>query len=247
MSFLSKIFKISNNKKDLKKAIARTEEYYKKGDYAKSFAILFKAWKGSNFSRNEDINRLYSMLMQKGRIKSLVFCFQKKILTGHTSWVNSVALTPDGRHVVSGGGYVDFTLRLWDLHTGQCLRTMEGHNGSIDSVALTPDGKHAVSGSYDKTLRLWDLHTGQCLRTMEGHTGSVNSVALTSDGKYAVSGNDDKTLRLWDLHTGQCLRTMEGHTDPVNSVVITPDGMYAVSGSHDNTLRLWEFIWDLEF
>jgi hypothetical protein len=68
-----------------------------------------------------------------------------RTLEGHTSWVESVSLTPDGRTAVSGSG--DETVRVWDLRTGQCLRTLEGHIGGVWSVSLTPDGCTAVSGS----------------------------------------------------------------------------------------------------
>jgi WD40 repeat protein len=48
-------------------------------------------------------------------------------------------------------GSVDKTLRLWDLKSGQSLRTLIGHSGSVMTVAMTPDGCHAISGSYDAT------------------------------------------------------------------------------------------------
>jgi len=45
--------------------------------------------------------------------------------TGHRNWVRSVAVTPDGRYVVSGSD--DKTVRLWDLATGQEVRRFTGH------------------------------------------------------------------------------------------------------------------------
>ena len=152
--------------------------------------------------------------------------------------VGAVAVTPDGGRAVSGS--LDRTLRLWDLGTGQRVRTLEGHTSSVRAVALTPDGRRAVSGSGDHTLRLWDLESGQCLGTLEGHTSSVRAVALTPDGRRALSASDDRTLRLWDLESGQCLRTLEGHRGAVDAVAVLPDGRRAVSGSVDYTLRLWD-------
>lgn len=64
------------------------------------------------------------------------------------------AVTPDGRHVVSGSN--DYTLRVWDLATGETKETLQGHTSSVIAVAVTPDGRHVVSGSYDYTLRVWD-------------------------------------------------------------------------------------------
>ena len=161
----------------------------------------------------------------------------QRILGEHEGSVYVVAITPDGRQVVSGGR--DHTLRVWDLASGECLRTLEGHKGSVQAVAISPDGRYVVSGSWDKTLRVWDLASGKCVHTLEGHTGRVENVAISPDGRQVVSGCFDKTLRVWNLASGECLRTLEGHTHYVYAVAITPDGRYVVSGSEDNTLRVW--------
>jgi hypothetical protein len=148
-------------------------------------------------------------------------------------------MTPDGRRAVSASS--DKTLRLWDLESGHCLRTLEGHTSGVGSVSVTPDGRGAVSASYDKTLRLWDLDSGACLRTLEGHTSAVKSVRVTPNGRCAVSaGYDDKALRLWELHSGACLHILEGHTDRIESVRMTPGGHHAVTVGVDRTLRLWD-------
>ena len=83
----------------------------------------------------------------------------------------------------------DNTLRLWDLATGETLRTLEGHTCSVSAVAVLADGSRALSGSWDNTLRLWDLATGETLRTLEGHTDRVSAVAVLADGSRALSGS----------------------------------------------------------
>ena len=67
-------------------------------------------------------------------------------------------MTPDGRCAVSGSE--DQTVRVWDLRSGVCLRTLKGHSDTVSSVSVTPDGRRAVSGSFDRTLRVWDLEIG---------------------------------------------------------------------------------------
>ena len=80
-------------------------------------------------------------------------------LQGHTDKVNSVAFSPDGRHIVSGSW--DTTIQLWDAQTGgQVGNPLQGHTGPVQSVAFSPDGRHIVSGSLDKTIQLWDAQTG---------------------------------------------------------------------------------------
>ncbi|TVU54434.1 MAG: hypothetical protein EA414_07265, partial [Arthrospira sp. PLM2.Bin9] len=86
-----------------------------------------------------------------------------RTLTGHSSWVLAVAITPDGKQAVSAS--YDNTLKLWDLATGSERATLTGHSYSVEAVAITPDGKQAVSASDDNTLKLWDLATGLELAT----------------------------------------------------------------------------------
>ena len=119
------------------------------------------------------------------------------------------AFSPDGRFVLSDSK----GLQLWDVATGECLRTFEGHE-EVKSLAFSPDGRFALSGSYDKTLRLWDVATGQCLRTFEGHTSAVASVAFSPDCRFALSGGVDKTLRLWEID-------WEYEYDPKHDPVLT--------------------------
>src|SRR5262249_9274936 len=114
-----------------------------------------------------------------------------RTFAGHKDRVGAVALTPDGRHALSGS--YDGVLRLWDLTTGQLLRSFAGPGGGVGAAAVTPDGRHALSGSYDHTLRLWDLMTGQLLRTFAGHELWVTAVAVTPDGRHALSGSHDRT------------------------------------------------------
>jgi hypothetical protein len=160
-----------------------------------------------------------------------------RTLQGHRHSINAVAVTPDGRHMVSGSR--GNTLRVWDLATGETKTTLRGHTDTVNAVAVTPDGRHVVSGSSDKTLRVWDLTTGKTKTTLH-HTDTVNAVAVTPDGRYVASGSSDKTLRVWDLATGKTKTTLQGHTDRVNAVAVTPDGRHVVSGSSDKTLCVWD-------
>jgi WD40 repeat protein/serine/threonine protein kinase len=160
------------------------------------------------------------------------------VVEGHTHLVSAVAVTPDGDFAISGSA--DCTLRLWDLQSGQSIRTLEGHTGPINGVAVTPDGRRVLSGSTDLTLRLWDLETGRQIRKLEGHAGPINAVAVTPDGRTAVSASSDNTLRLWDLENGESIGTLQGHPDWVHAVVVMPDGKRVISGSADNTLRVWD-------
>ncbi|TFK74124.1 WD40 repeat-like protein [Pluteus cervinus] len=162
------------------------------------------------------------------------------VLEGHNGVVCCVALSPTGRHIVSGSG--DNTIRIWDASAGQpVMNPLKGHSQSVNSVAYSPNGRHIVSGSCDATIRIWDATTGQpVMDPLQGHSDSVNSVVYSPDSRHIISGSDDKTIRIWNANTGQpVMDPLKGHSNTVKSVAYSPDGRHIVSGSRDRTIRIW--------
>jgi WD40 repeat protein len=154
----------------------------------------------------------------------------------HSASVNSVCFSPDGRYALSGSN--DHTIKLWEVSTGNEIRTLKGHSEWVNSVCFSPDGRYALSGSQDNTLKLWEVSTGNEIRTLKGHSKWVNSVCFSPDGRYALSGSFDETIKLWEVSTGNKIRTLKGDFGSVSSVCFSPDGRYALSGSW--RVKLWE-------
>jgi WD40 repeat protein len=157
---------------------------------------------------------------------------------GHRDWVKSVAISADGRWILTGSA--DRTARFWDGATGECLRVFEGHKHWINSVALSADGAWAASASGDNTLRLWNTRNGECARVFQGHTDWVSSVALSVDGRWLISGGGDRTVRLWDCATGMCLEVFQGLPEWVNAVAMSADAHWAIAATIHNDLHVWD-------
>lgn len=113
--------------------------------------------------------------------------------------VASIQVTADGQRALTAG--YDGTLKLWELPSGRCLRTLQGHTQRVNAAALSADGSVALSGAQDQTVRLWDVGTGQCLATVQEHS-AVAAVGLSSDSKLAVSTSLFKEVKVWQVDRG---------------------------------------------
>jgi WD40 repeat protein len=153
----------------------------------------------------------------------------------------SVAMTPDGTRLISGGK--DGTLTFWDCSNYQkpvLLRTFKPGSGAPLAVAISSDGRTAVSGSLGGMIDLWDTANGQCMLTLTGHTAFVRSVAFSPNGKRLVSASADKTVRSWDVASGACLHILRGHADDVNCAAFSSTGDRVVSGGNDRKIIVWD-------
>lgn len=76
-------------------------------------------------------------------------------LRGHDRTVNHCAFTPDGQHLVSASA--DRSLRLWRLHDGALVATLEGHLEDVLGFDITGDGRYLASVSHDGGILVWSL------------------------------------------------------------------------------------------
>ena len=129
-------------------------------------------------------------------------------LKGHTGWVIAVAVTPDGRHAISGGS--DGELRKWCLEEHICVAAVaNGHlwrGALLCAVAISPDGSLVLSGGGNRFLRVQRVDDLSLVATLQHEQqGEVSAVAITPDGRYALCGSrsrfafsdSDGRLHIW--------------------------------------------------
>ena len=129
---------------------------------------------------------------------------------------------------------------VWNMKTGEHIKTLIGHTDSIHSITFSPDSSILASSSEDNTLRLWNIKTGECLKILTGHRDWVSSVSFCGNGGILASASYDKTVRLWDVKTGEHIKTLIGHTSPVTDTSFIEDNYCLASTSYDGTVRLWD-------
>jgi WD40 repeat protein/tRNA A-37 threonylcarbamoyl transferase component Bud32 len=136
-----------------------------------------------------------------GRIRTLDWANNRVLLDipAHDQEVTSLAYSPDGKLLASGGGYSAEDIRLWSAATGQTAGSLAGHRGWICDLQFSADGQRLLSASADQTIGIWDVPTRRLIQKLRGHLDEVYSIALDERRTNLITGCKDGSLALWDL------------------------------------------------
>lgn len=159
-------------------------------------------------------------------------------LEGHTGWVHSVAVSPDGKWAASGSD--DKTVKIWDLESGECRATLEGHTGNVNSVAITADGKRILSGSNDSTIQIWDSVSSTLMlkRVIEGSFFVLSVKLVASDTKlFYVGSFSGDNVQLWDLGKQSTSWSYRDRDESFGcSCAVAPNGKWAIIGKQNGLI-----------
>ncbi|KAI6246743.1 putative E3 ubiquitin ligase complex SCF subunit sconB [Erysiphe necator] len=154
-----------------------------------------------------------------------------KVFKGHSNGVMCLQLEDN---ILATGSY-DLTIKIWNVDTGKCIRTLSGHTAGIR--ALQFDNQKLISGSLDQTVRIWNWRTGECINAYQAHTAGV--IALNFVDNILASGSMDTTVKVWNFED-KSVFVLQGHSDWVNAVRVDADSRTLFSASDDRTVRLWD-------
>ena len=178
----------------------------------------------SKVSMRHSNDRPYVSFSPDGRYVLDADCRLWDVSAGHIvrifrggGWCPSPAFSSDAKYALlpTSGGLLGIftTFGLFDVSTGEEVRTFKLRSSYFTAGAFSPDGRYIISGSghSNGTLTLWDISTGKEIRTFGGHKRQIISVAFSPDSKYVLSSGLESTFSLWDIETGKEIRTFTGH------------------------------------
>ena len=194
---------------------------------------------------------------------------EQKINFGHSSGIEKVAVSPNGKFVLTSA--IDRKIILWEVATGKEILTIESYNRVISELIFTPDSKSFYAGYQNGRVIKWDISLGKELWSAEASSltgtkvygniikgdnkfsefikqpGGIDKFAVSSDQKYLLSGG--KLLVLRNSSSGKRIKTLTDHSSeinnrnipyPVTSIAIAPNNLFALSGAEDGSIILWE-------
>ncbi|KAG7927759.1 hypothetical protein KL925_002117 [Ogataea polymorpha] len=170
-------------------------------------------------------------------------------LTGHSRKVGHVLYHPVAENVLASSSF-DYSVKLWNLDTKQCERTLQ-HKDLVTSFCFNYDGSKIVTASRDKKIRVWDVHTGKVLSEGPGHTGAkAPRVAwLGKHDRFVTTGFDrfsERQLGVWKADKVEDGPVGGFYSVDASSGVLMPffddsTNILFVAGKGDGNVRYYEF------
>jgi len=138
------------------------------------------------------------------KVWNLTNCKLKTNLIGHTGYLNTVTVSPDGSLCASGGK--DGTARLWDLNEGKHLYSLEA--GDIINALVFSPNRYWLCAATNSGVKIWDLESKSPVAELNKNSPDFKakignpaclSLAWSYDGSTLFAGYDDNLIRVWEV------------------------------------------------
>jgi WD40 repeat protein len=168
----------------------------------------------------------------------------RPVLKGHSGAVQSVAFSPNGQKLASGGS--DMNVMVWDVKTGASLGVCQEHKAGVSGLTISPDGNTLASGCGAETIKLWDVNhlANRSWMSASSHRSAIRALSFSPDSRTLASGSGDRTVKLWNFAAlSASLSRREVATflfkAPLRAVLFSPDGNTLAAVTEKGELRLF--------
>jgi len=140
-------------------------------------------------------------------------------------------------NILATSGY-DHQIRLWEVSSGFCYRTLQFQDSQVNRLAITPN-KQYLAAAGNPQIRLFELASNnpQPVSTYNGHKGNVLALGFQKDGRLMYSGSDDGVVKIWDLRTPGSVRDFT-YSDPCTGVALHPNQRHLFCCYQNGTIRV---------
>ena len=162
----------------------------------------------------------------------------KAILTGNSEGITSLAFSPAGTTLASGG--LDGKIHLLDIATGRELKTLRGPESTVTTLTFAGDGTFLASGEENRTLRYWNSLVGEEIKNFRLESRAIEALTFSPTSPFLAVGDAIGEIWLYDLVAGTGKRIFTQHTRKITALAFSEDGRTLVSGSEDGTILRWD-------
>jgi len=188
----------------------------------------------------------------RGEVTGLDLIQDKVDFTGppHRDWVRALAISSDGRHMVTGGG--EGKIQVFEiLENGNFIQLkmqIEGHKTQIWDIAFHPDNQSFISAGDDKIIKHWLVEDGTCIGCYPGNDASIRTVKFNPFSKNEfISGDANGILKVWNTDTQKLGKLITANKGILRTAIFHPTEKLLATGGEDKMIKLWDTTtWELQ-
>ena len=211
-----------------------------KENYYNAIALVSRKIENQLFGQSRNLlNKLpqdmrgweWGRLMRRSKLDLVTF-------RGHTKAVEAVAFSPDEQNIATASQ--DNTIKIWDINTGQQIKTLGDFSGKIHDIRYDKDGRNISALNTDGVMVSWDVETGR-IKQIE-YSGTVDELYIfySSDKQYFIKRTLENTALIQNKKENIPISLLKGHSDFICTAAFSPDNKKAVTGSSDKTAIIWD-------
>ena len=163
---------------------------------------------------------------------------QRDLGEAHSETVLGVRFSPDGRQLATCGA--DKLCRLYQLDSGQMVRSFEGHTHHVLGVAWQNNGQTLATASADNSVKSWNVASGERKQSIAGFGKEVTGIEFVGLTDQVVTSSVDGQARLHNASNGQQVRVFSGANTALYTVSASDDGQFIAVGGQSGQVWIWK-------